>query len=295
MTKKVLVVLSGGQDSTTCLAIAMDMKARGECREVHAVTFDYAQRHRREVDAAYVIARLAGVDSHELVEIGPILKGTSPLTDSSQELEQYKDHDSMAAIIGDRVEKTFVPMRNALFLTLAANRAAVLGAQAIVTGVCQADNANYPDCRLDFVNAQEKAINEALGFVAEGNDGYIDILTPLMDTSKAESVLRLLNLGLDKFAWLAFSHTAYDGQYPPVGKDHATVLRAHGFEEAGVPDPLIVRALMDGLMPIPKSANYLRVPQGLMDAITRHEQTIESWRQKDQRSASSMEGAKSNG
>jgi len=258
-----LVVLSGGQDSTTCLALAMAEKAKGHFDEVHAVTFDYGQRHSRELDAAYQIGRLAHVDGHEFVEVGSILKGTSPLTDRNQELEQYEDHDSMAAIIGDRVEKTFVPMRNALFLTLAANRAVVLGAHAIYTGVCEADNANYPDCRLDFINSQERTINEALGFVWE-DEGHIRIETPLMTLSKPESVYLLNGLGMETFCWLAFSHTAYDGQYPPLGKDHATVLRAHGFEEAGLPDPLIVRAVMEGLMEMPTTSNYKRWEEGLI-------------------------------
>lgn len=275
-----LVVLSGGQDSTTCLALAMAAKEAGTLSAVHAITFDYGQRHRREIDAAYQIGRLAGVDSHEFVEVGPILASTSPLTNRGEELEQYADHDSMAAIIGNRVEKTFVPMRNALFLTLAANRAVVLDATVIMTGVCQADNANYPDCRQDFITAQEYAINEALGRnQGAGSDDSeaIRIETPLMNLSKAESIKTLLGLGLERFAWLAFSHTAYDGQYPPLGKDHATVLRAHGFYEAGLPDPLVVRAYMEALMLLPTSSNYNEFPLGLTKAIRQHQETIASW------------------
>jgi 7-cyano-7-deazaguanine synthase len=207
------------------------------------MTFNYGQRHWRELQAARDIAHLCGVDSHEVCDLGPILKGRSPLTDHSQELEQYKDYESMDKVIGDRVELTFVPMRNALFLTLAANRAAVLGIETIYTGVCQQDNANYPDCRLDFVNAQESAINQALGTMATG-EGYIHINTPLMFMSKAESIKQMLRVG--ELELLAFSHTAYDGQYPPLGKDHATLLRAQGFAEAGMPDPLMVRAWMEG-------------------------------------------------
>lgn len=253
-----LVVLSGGQDSTTCL-----FWAKKYFGDVHAVTFDYAQRHRREIQAARDVARIAGVVSHEVVTLGPVLNGTSPLTNTSESLELYKDHDSMAAIIGDRVEKTFVPMRNALFLTLAANRAVCLGVKHIVTGVCQADNANYPDCRASFITAQEGAINEALG-----QDG-ICIHAPLMDLDKAASIALADSLGDDPhmhnnighalstaFLALAFSHTAYDGQYPPVGKDHATILRAYGFEQAGAPDPLVLRACREGLMSVPPTANY---------------------------------------
>lgn len=243
----VLVVLSGGQDSTTCL-----FWAKKYFGDIHAVTFDYNQRHRAEIDAARHVAKIAGVASHEVIELGPILKGTSPLTSPDETLELYDDFESMDAIIGDRVEKTFVPMRNALFLTIAANRAVCLGVEHLITGVCEADNANYPDCRGTFVAAQQHAIQEALGQRAR-----FMIHTPLLQLSKAQSIALAIGMGGDAYTALAWSHTAYDGQYPPVGKDHASVLRARGFEEAGVPDPLVVRAVMEGLMESPASHNYV--------------------------------------
>lgn len=241
---KCLVVLSGGQDSTTCL-----FWAKKYFEEVHAITFDYNQRHRREIQAALDVAKIAGIIHHEVVALGPILAGTSPLTNPDENLELYKDHDSMEKIIGNRVEKTFVPMRNALFLTLAANRAVVAGIQTLVTGVCQADNANYPDCRSEFVRAQERAIKTAL-------DQPFTIHTPLMFLSKADSIRLALALEADAFPALGFSHTAYDGVYPPAGADHASTLRAHGFEQAGYPDPLVIRAVREGLMAVPGTRNY---------------------------------------
>lgn len=243
---KALVILSGGQDSTTCLFWAKERYA-----EVHAVTFNYGQTHKEELIAAQRVACLADVATHHFVSLGPVLESTSPLTDPTQPLESYSDFDSMDKIIGDRVEKTFVPMRNALFLVLAANRAVALGCGVLVTGVCQADNANYPDCRAEFINAAQDMIALSLG-----NPYYQPIIaTPLMTLSKAESIHMALE-NKDAYQALAFTHTAYDGKYPPTGKDHASVLRAHGFEEAGVPDPLVIRAVMEGLMGIPATANY---------------------------------------
>lgn len=247
---KALVVLSGGQDSTTCLAWAI---AQGW--DVSAVTFDYGQRHAIELQAAADVAKLAGITNHEIVKVGEILAGTSPLTNKAEQLETYKDFASMDAIIGDRVEKTFVPMRNALFLTLAANRAVVAGANFLVTGVCEADNANYPDCRKSFINAQEWTINEALGYNEKlPCPEAIRIQTPLIHMTKAESIHLMAELG--KLWWLAFSHTAYDGTYPPVSKDHASVLRAEGFLQSGLPDPLVLHAHMEGLMDLPDTGNY---------------------------------------
>lgn len=248
--KKALVILSGGQDSTLCLAMAVQ---NPEYQEVTAITFNYGQRHARELECARDVATALSI-RHEIVDVGPILKGTSPLTNEAIPLEQYKDYASMDAIIGDRVEKTFVPMRNALFLTLAANRAACIGATHLFTGVCEADNANYPDCRQVFINAQEAAINTALGY-GMTNPKYVNIVAPLMSMSKASSVVVFYRKY--HYALLALTHTAYDGQYPPVGQDHATLLRAQGFLEAGFPDPLIVRANMEGLMDLPTTSNYM--------------------------------------
>jgi 7-cyano-7-deazaguanine synthase len=226
---KALVVLSGGQDSTTCL-----YWAKQNFDEVHAVTFDYGQRHIREIEAAVKVAKMAGVATHEVVAVGPMLRSTSPLVDPEATLEQYTDYESMDAIIGDRVELTFVPMRNAFFLTLAANIALSKGCRNLVTGVCQQDNANYPDCREEFIASQQETINQALG-IAD-----FKILTPLIDLSKAESIALAVSMPgcMEAMAW---SHTCYSGEFPACGKCHSCTLRAHGFEEAGVADPLIIR------------------------------------------------------
>lgn len=245
--QKAVVVLSGGQDSTTCLFQAVAQFGRAN---VHCITFDYAQRHRREIQAAINVAKLMEVASHEVIQLGPILKGTSPLTDPDAKLELYESAEQMEATIGKRVELTFVPMRNALFLTIAANRAVVLGCQNIITGVCEADNANYPDCTESFIEGMQDAINEALG----ESPRQRRILTPLINLTKAESIRMMNNLG--GIPYLAFTHTAYDGGYPPVSKDHANTLRAQGFELAGWPDPLVLRAVDEGLMPLPATMNY---------------------------------------
>lgn len=255
---KALVVLSGGQDSSTCLFWAIRKYGLGN---VDAITFDYGQRHRIEVAAAIGVARLARVLSgHEIITLGPILVGSSPLTNKDEPLEKYLDFVSMDKVIGDRVEKTFVPMRNALFLTIAANRAAVRGATTIVTGVCQADGANYPDCRQTFIGSQEAAINAALGNIPDMTSqpvgrGWISIATPLMDLSKADSIRLAMSLP-GAYSALAYTHTAYDGQYPPTGNDHASILRAHGFEEVGLPDPLVLRAWKANEMELPRTSNY---------------------------------------
>ncbi len=244
--RKALVVFSGGQDSTTCL-----YWAKREYDEVEAITFDYGQRHSREIDAATTICEKAKV-KQTIVTIPDVLQSTSPLTDPTAELEQYTSHDEMEEIIGDRIEKTFVPMRNAFFLTIAANYAVANDCQIIVTGVCEADNANYPDCRLSFILAQQATINEALGV------DYMTIVTPLMKLNKELSI-RLAETLPGCMKALAYSHTAYDGSYPPSGADHATVLRAQGFLNAGVPDPLIVRAWKEGLTELPSTPNYNRI------------------------------------
>ena len=226
--QKILVVLSGGQDSTTCLFF---VKKNFPDAEIHAVTFDYNQRHTIELESAKNIARMAKVASHEIACLTPgILKGTSPLTDYSKDVEMYDDAESLP----DGVEDTFVPGRNLLFLTLAANRAYVLGADTIVIGVSQEDFGGYPDCREKFLAAMEWAIQEAMG------RDDLHISAPLVYLNKKETVLLASKLPgcLDA---LAMSHTCYNGVQPPCGKCHACLLRQKGFDEAGIPDPMIER------------------------------------------------------
>ncbi len=240
-----LVILSGGQDSTTCLYWALENFDR-----VSAVTYNYGQRHIRELEAATKIAEMAGIKDHCIVNVGKILQGASPLV-SGNELEQYQDMFSLPG----GLEKTFVPGRNLLFLTLAANHAYARGIVNLVTGVCQEDYGGYPDCRQTFIDAACTAIRTGFGYDDRDPFSELEILTPLMDLSKAESV-KLAHSMPECWKALAYTHTAYDGQYPPTGNDHATLLRAKGFFEAGLPDPLVLRAVCDGLMPLPQTANY---------------------------------------
>lgn len=222
---KAMVILSGGQDSTTCLAVAKE-----QFEEVHAVTFDYGQRHAIELDSAVAVARAIGVVSHEIVSLGRVLKGTSPLV-SDNPLGVY---DSVAELPGG-VEPTFVPGRNLLFLTLAANRAACLGIQHLFTGLCEEDFGGYFDCRRVFVDAMAIALGEGIW----GDPQAFTIHTPLMNLSKADSVRLAVELLSQNFEEVfALTHTCYAGVKGGCGKCHACHLRDRGFIEAGFEDPI---------------------------------------------------------
>lgn len=257
MKKVTIVVLSGGQDSTTCLFWAAARRNSLLGDKLHTVTFDYGQRHRIEIRSAEKVSELAMVDTHETIRVPTCLRSSSPLVDYDNELEHYENYEQMDRVIGNRVELTFVPMRNTLFLTIAANRLVQLASEftepvalELVTGVCQEDNANYPDCRDRYIEALEHAFNESLGITR------LRILTPLMHLNKAATVLLAKDLGPHAWDALAYTHTSYDGKYPPTDMNHSNVLRAQGFLNAGLPDPLVLRAVREGLMELPTSENY---------------------------------------
>ena len=269
---KALVVLSGGQDSTTCLAWA-----RNRFDEVHALTINYGQRHAIEIAGAKMIGILGQLDSHEVLTLpAGILQGTSPLTDPNQPVPQYTSQDE----VPDGVAKTFVPLRNQFFLTLAANRAFVIGCTHLVTGVCQTDYSGYPDCRQEFVDSLAETINKGTFTGEDWLLGELTIHTPLMNLTKAESVDLAIAEGA--YGMLAYSHTAYDGSYPPAGTDVASLLRAKGFEEADIPDPLILRAWINGLTDLPETKNYSKVSvdKALSDLTA---ELGEDWALKDQK------------
>jgi 7-cyano-7-deazaguanine synthase len=229
--KRVVLLLSGGQDSTTCLFWALAAGAA----EVHALSVWYGQRHDAELQAAVDVLEVARRHypqaqlHHEQLQMGRVLIGTSPLV-SDTVLGQYDHTDQLPG----GVEPTFVPGRNLLFLTLAANRAAAVRADVLVTGVCEEDFGGYYDCRRAFVDATERAV--AQGFV--GSDEWLPILTPLMRLDKAASV-RLAQALPGCMEALGVSHTCYAGSRPPCGRCHACHLRARGFAQAGVVDPLL--------------------------------------------------------
>lgn len=222
---KALVILSGGQDSTTCLALAQQ-----QFQEVHAITFEYGQKHSIELESARTVAQLMGVASHEVVTLGRILKGSSPLV-SDAPLGKYESPEALPG----GIEPTFVPGRNILFLTLAANRAACLGISHLFTGLCEEDFGGYPDCRQVFVDAMANALSQGIW----GDPGVFAIHTPLMTLSKADSVRLAVDALGNRFEEvMGATHTCYDGVKGGCGKCHACHLRDRGFREAGVPDPI---------------------------------------------------------
>jgi 7-cyano-7-deazaguanine synthase len=235
--ERAVVVLSGGADSTICLGWAKTAFLLG----VHAVTFNYGQRHRIEIEAAKKVASMLGVLTHEVIDLGAtILKGTSPLISGGGAVGHYEKPEDMPG----GIEPTFVPARNQLFLTIAANRAYCLGANTLITGVCEADYGGYPDCRLPFVQSFSRTTSLGLNGASFG----FNVVTPLMSMTKAESVK--WGMGLPGVAEaMAFTHTCYDGMYPPNPFNHASMIRAKGFHEAGIADPLILRAKAEEELP----------------------------------------------
>jgi len=223
--KTAVVLLSGGQDSTTCL-----YWAKVNFDRVTAVCFDYGQRHVTELAAAERVARVANVTLKKLT-IGALRElAGSALTSSGIPVAAeggYKDAEAPNGL-----PSTFVPGRNALFMALAAAHAVSLGAKAIVTGTCQTDYSGYPDCRRDFVDAMERALTLAMPSSA----GPIQIVTPLMYLTKAETVGLAQRLPGCMDA-LAETVTCYHGRRPGCGQCPACELRARGFAEAGVLDP----------------------------------------------------------
>ena len=217
---KVLVLLSGGQDSTTCLHWACNEFGRDA---VTAMSFDYGQRHRIELECAENIARDAGV-TYVCLPINTFAAlGGDALTEKSIEVEKGIDD-------GEGLPNTFVPGRNLVFLTFAAAYAWQHDIGNLVTGVAQTDYSGYPDCREETVQALQKALR--LGMESE-----VVIHTPLMHLSKKETVELARELGaLDA---MALTHTCYNGVRPPCGECPACILRARGFAEAGVEDPLV--------------------------------------------------------
>jgi 7-cyano-7-deazaguanine synthase len=220
---RAVVLLSGGLDSYTAAAIA---KADGFVLD--ALTIHYGQRHALEVESARQVARALGVEQHKelTVDLRPI--GGSSLT---TDLEVPRDRDLDAA----GIPSTYVPARNTIFLALALGWAEVIGAHDLVVGVNALDYSGYPDCRLEFVRAFEALANVATRAGVEG--ARFRVHTPLIHMSKAQIISRGVELGLD----YGLTHSCYDpaASGRPCGHCDSCVLRAKGFAEAGVADPLL--------------------------------------------------------
>lgn len=221
--QKALVVLSGGQDSTTCLYWAID---RYGLAAVETVTFDYGQRHHIELDCAAKVAEFAGVSNTCLPIDTLAALGGDSLTDPEIGVSSETDADT-------GLPNTFVPGRNLIFLTYAAAFAYRLGIRNLVTGVAQTDYSGYPDCREETIVALQETLRL-------GMESDVTIHTPLMHLSKKETVELARDLG--GLPAMAYTHTCYNGERPPCGQCPACELRAKGFAEAGIADPLVTSA-----------------------------------------------------
>lgn len=222
MDGKALVILSGGQDSTTCLYWALERFGRAA---VDTVTFDYGQRHCIEIECAANVARFARVPNTVLpIDTFAALGGNALVA---------KDRAVPAGeIVEGELPVTFVPGRNLVFLAFAAAYAWPRNIAHLVTGTAQTDYSGYPDCRRDTVDAMEKALSLGL-------ERPLTIHTPLMNLSKKETVELAQSLGA--LGAMALTHTCYNGKRPPCGSCAACLLRARGFAEAGIPDPLVAK------------------------------------------------------
>ncbi len=225
---RAVILLSGGLDSSTTLAVAKNMGF-----ELYALTFRYGQRHQIEIEAAGRIAKHFEVARHTIIDVDLRRFGGSALT---APIEVPKDRSPEE--ISSDIPITYVPARNIIFLSLALAWAEVLGCSDIFIGVNALDYSGYPDCRPEFIEAFEKMA--ALGTKAGVEGRGIKIHTPLIDLSKAQIIKKGLELGVE----FELTSTCYDpsSQGEACGKCDACLLRLKGFAEAGIKDPGTYRA-----------------------------------------------------
>jgi 7-cyano-7-deazaguanine synthase len=225
MTKKAVVLLSGGLDSATLLSIA-----KNEGFEVYAISFLYGQRHAFELNLAKKLAENAGVKRHLVMNIDLRGIGGSALTSESA-IPKDRSVQEMTASI----PVTYVPARNTIFLSMTLSWAEVIGSEDIYIGVNALDYAGYPDCRPEYIIAFEQMANLATKAGVEGTQ-HFKVHTPLIELNKAQIIKKGLELGVD----YSLTSSCYDPSPTgsPCGKCDSCLLRAMGFAEAGVEDPL---------------------------------------------------------
>jgi 7-cyano-7-deazaguanine synthase len=222
--KKAVVLLSGGLDSTTVLAIA-----KSDGFAPHALSFRYGQRHETELAAAARVASAIGATEHVIADVNLNVFGGSALTAQIDVPKQRTDAEMSRGI-----PITYVPARNTVFLSIALAWAEVLGADDIFVGVNALDYSGYPDCRPEYISAFEQMANLATKAAVEGRQ-RIQIHAPLIELSKAQIIQRGLALGVD----YGMTHSCYDpdSEGRACGSCDSCLLRLKGFREAGVPDP----------------------------------------------------------
>lgn len=216
---KAVVLVSGGLDSTTVLAIA-----RSQGYDCYTLSFDYGQRHRVELEAARSISTAMGAIEHKTVTLDLRTIGGSALTDDDIEVPEYG---------GEGIPVTYVPARNTVFLSIALGWAEVLEAQEIFIGVNAVDYSGYPDCRPDYIEAYEKLANLATKAGVEGHK--LSIQTPLIHLTKAEIIQKGVELGVDYGRTVSCYQANEKGQ--ACGHCDSCRLRQQGFIDAGVTDP----------------------------------------------------------
>ncbi len=222
MSRKAVVLLSGGLDSATTLAIA-----KSDGFQLFALTFRYGQRHDVELAAAGKIAARIGVEEHLIMDIDMRTIGGSALTDDIA-VPVFENANE-----NEEIPVTYVPARNTIFLSFALAWAEVIPAYHIYIGVNAIDYSGYPDCRPEFIQAYEQMANLATKAGVEGK--HVSICTPLIRLTKAEIIRRGVTLGVD----YALTHSCYNpaANGRACGKCDSCILRKKGFAEAGIPDP----------------------------------------------------------
>ena len=221
---RAVVLLSGGLDSTTCLAVAL-----ADGLEAHCLSVDYGQRHRGELARARAVARRMGAADHRVVKVDLSAFGGSALTDAAIPVPKGRAARAMAADI----PVTYVPARNTVMLALALAHAEVIGAEVIFVGVNAVDYSGYPDCRPEFIAAFEALANVATKAAVEGKP--LKLHAPLIALTKAQIIQRGTALGVP----YGLTHSCYDPAPDGGACGHCDScrLRALGFRDAGVPDP----------------------------------------------------------